>query len=321
VRHLELFIACLGLTFFKPFGSEEDWRDDDAVHVIWPYFAEGNMGGQRNHPAFVKLMCGGREDRMHSVLPGRISSDVLYFAARLQAATTRGQAHTLKVPPDLLASKAEVEQALVDMPSQLRRFLTEDAASFRGERVFVLGTWKMVHDLSTAGLAAGYRDMFAPDSVVLAAGGAKGWTPPSNWKEDVKAFFGVSTLEHYFGMSEVTLIGRLCSAARYHISPWIIPFVLDPDTGDRLPRTGVVTGRGAYYDLMAGTHWGGFITGDEITLHWSADCPCGRTTPFVEEHIERFSVRRGGDDKITCVATPEAHRQALNFIARSSEGL
>jgi len=80
-----------------------------------------------------------------------------------------------------------------------------------------------------------------------------------------------------------------------------------------LPRVGEHTGRAAVFDLMADTYWGGFITGDEVTASFE-QCECGRTTAHVASAIERFSEKKGGDDKITCVAAEDAHRAALEFL-------
>jgi len=127
-------------------------------------------------------------------------------------------------------------------------------------------------------------------------------------------FTGVSRMKGGYGMSELCASHAMCEHNHYHLAPWTITFVLDPDTSEILPRRGVVTGRAAFYDLLANSHWGGFITGDEITVHWDGDCPCGATSPYVEDNIGRYSEKRGGDDKISCAATPEAHREAMDFL-------
>jgi hypothetical protein len=64
---------------------------------------------------------------------------------------------------------------------------------------------------------------------------------------------------------------------------------------------------------MPDSYWGGFISGDEVTADWSP-CQCGRTTPHLEGRIERYSEKQGGDDKITCAASDEAHGAALEML-------
>jgi hypothetical protein len=115
-------------------------------------------------------------------------------------------------------------------------------------------------------------------------------------------------------MSEITLAARECEHGRYHFNPWLVPFVLDPESGAPLPRSGAATGRAAFFDLAVATRWGGFITGDRVTVHYD-QCPCGQTTPGCERGIERFGAGHDGEDKITCAATDAAHTETLEFLS------
>ena len=118
-----------------------------------------------------------------------------------------------------------------------------------------------------------------------------------------------------YGMSEVMAIHSMCSHGRYHIAPWAIAYCLDPKTSEILPRKGKTTGRAAFFGLMARHAWGGFITGDEITIDWDSQCPCGQTTYHLDPLIQRFTDKSGDDDKITCAATVDAHQEAMTFLA------
>ena len=119
-----------------------------------------------------------------------------------------------------------------------------------------------------------------------------------------------------YAMTEMNANNLLCENNHYHIAPWIIPFVLDPDTSAILPRTGSVTGRFAFYDLLPDTHWGGFVTGDEVTMTVDRACGCGREGPYIDATIARYSEMRGGDDKISCAASAEAHEEAMDFLTQ-----
>jgi hypothetical protein len=115
-------------------------------------------------------------------------------------------------------------------------------------------------------------------------------------------------------MSEMTALNKLCEHGRYHFEPWVIPYVLHPEDGAPLQRdAGEQTGRAAIFDLLPGSYWGGFVSGDEVTLSHDP-CRCGRTTSHLARKIERYSERQSGDDKITCVAAEDAHRAALEFL-------
>jgi hypothetical protein len=117
-------------------------------------------------------------------------------------------------------------------------------------------------------------------------------------------------------MSEISGAVRICPAGHYHIPTWVIPFLLDPVTGEQHPRTGVQTGRYGVFDLNAESFWAGYLTGDEVTLSWgdTEPCSCGRTGPFLHGDIRRYSEKEGGDDKITCAGAPEAYDKAVDFI-------
>ena len=72
----------------------------------------------------------------------------------------------------------------------------------------------------------------------------------------------------------------------------------------------------AFFDLLPDTHWGGFISGDEVTITWDQPCGCGRTGHFLAPTIGRYSEQRGGDDKISCAASSGAHEEAMDFLSQ-----
>jgi hypothetical protein len=119
-------------------------------------------------------------------------------------------------------------------------------------------------------------------------------------------------------MTEVVAATRLCPGGHYHLPSWHVPFLLDPDSGKVLPRTGTGTGRYGAFDLNAQTYWGGFLTGDEVTLSWGDQnpCVCGRIGPYLHQGLRRYTEKEGGDDKITCAGAPEAHDKAIEFVIK-----
>ena len=60
--------------------------------------------------------------------------------------------------------------------------------------------------------------------------------------------------------------------------------------------------------------WGGLVTGDLVTIDWGNTCKCGRTSVALEKKINRVSELQGGDDKISCAATPQAQSEAMDFL-------
>jgi hypothetical protein len=305
-------VARAALVTCQPYGRAQSVRSE--FNIIFPFFRSGASSHLRINDALARHLAGGDPNRVLSAYPGKMSSDVLYLSAHIRAAQARGDLDRLQISPALLARKQEFEALEAEMPAHMDRFFDEATHRLRGKQVFVGGTWNLLHGIATKGLARGEEAIFAPDSVVNTGGGAKGMTPPENWESDVCRFFGVERLTLQYGMSEIAGLHPMCSEGHYHFVPWVIPIVLDPETSKPLPRTGVTTGRAAFFDLGAETRWGGFISGDEVTVHWDDQCPCGRKSARIVGGIQRYSEKNGGDDKITCAATEGAHKEAMSFL-------
>jgi hypothetical protein len=132
----------------------------------------------------------------------------------------------------------------------------------------------------------------------------------------VKDFFGIDTISMVYGMSEGCGFAPRCSEKHFHTMPHTVPFLFDADM-KLLPREGVQTGRYAFFDLQAETYWGGFISGDQVTIHWDEDCPCGWKGPRVGPVITRFAEMEGGDDKISCAGTAQAYNDFMEFVSQT----
>ena len=256
----------------------------------------------------------GDEEHLHALYEIEMSSDVMFMAGRVRRAQARGEIAHLEVPEHLKGRQAEFEAVQKNGAHAVDRMF-EKLLSFRGQNVYIAGMTAMLVDLAQRGLDRGYSQMY-PGCMLQTGGGAKGVVLPDNWQEIVKEFTGAKKIGHYYGMSEICMTTPKCEHGHYHIPPWVITYVLDPDTGEMLPRQGVQTGRGCFFDLVPQTYWGGFATGDEITADYDP-CPCGRTTVHLHGTIERFSEKRGGDDKITCAAADDAHAAAIDFLAQA----
>lgn len=286
------------------------------MHLVIPQFRYGNTALCRTNEYFSAAIAGGDESKMHYLYPTRQSSDLMFLAGRLRAAQALGEVQRLSqhLSPALLSRKDEFEALARNQAGDVARFFDSVVANLRGQTVYAMGTWNVLYNLANAGLERGVKSVLSPDSVITTGGGAKGQSVPADWEPKVVEFLGVPRLNHGYGMTEVMAQHKLCEQQRFHIEPWAILFVLDPDTGAPLPRVGSQTGRAAYFDLLADTMWGGFVTGDEVTVEWSQQCACGRTTAHIARRIERYSEQRGGDDKISCAAAADAHDAALNFL-------
>jgi hypothetical protein len=285
---------------------------DDFYHVVYLGYPIGRSGLHRVQQGFATYMAGSPE-RYHSLYAGRMSSDVMFLAARMRAAAARGEALTLNISPALKARRAEFEESQRNVGAALAKLFNELIVNLQNERVFLFGTSNHVYEIAREGLSRGLKNVFAPGSIIHTGGGAKGVVLPADWEKQVEAFAGVPRLINVYGMSELMSNNYLCDFDRYHFQPWLIPYVLDPDDGTPLPREGVQTGRAAFFDLAASAYWGGFVSGDEVSIDWTP-CKCGRTTPHIAKALQRYSDKKGGDDKISCAAADEAHESAADFL-------
>lgn len=284
------------------------------LHTAYPYYRNGYLSHLRGNVMMMKTLLPS-EANFHAAYPATLSSDVLQLGAKVRAAQSRGTLDRLVISPDLMAKKKAFDQLQAQMPQHLAAFFDDMAVKLRGKRVYIGGTWNLLHNMAKAGLERGLEGVFHPDSVIGTTGGAKGVIQPEGWRDDVLRFTGARQITETYAMSEV--IGgshQRCAEGNFHFAPTVIPFLLDPETSKPLPRTGRVTGRAAFFDLGADVHWGGFITGDEITVEWDKPCACGRPSRYVAGAIQRYSEKNGGDDKITCAASEQSHREAMDFL-------
>jgi hypothetical protein len=282
---------------------------DEPVHLIG--------SANRWHAAqAMRIEVAHGEDAYTHLSPIRPSADLLWLAARLRFAAARGDSARVEVPAALLARRGELEQAQASEPGAIQAWIDE-IGRLQGEHVL----WQVfpanIYEIAAARLEKGERWSFTPESRVVCQGGSKGRVLPPDWFDTVRSFIEVGRVIQTYGMAELTGLSPLCSAGRYHIQPWVIPFVLDPETSKLLPRQGVQTGRFAFFDLAANSHWGGLMTGDEIALDFDGQCECGATTLHFSSQVSRLSEKRGGDDKISCTATPQAYEEAMGFLVGS----
>lgn len=314
-RDYALAARSLRLQVLQQYGTvptQEDIRG--KIHFVTPNYRDGHASAG----AFAKyvgaeLGCGD-ETYIHTAFPYKISSDLMWLAARLRAAAAKGDVSRVDVPESLLARRGELERMQKEAPAQQTAFIREMTEQLKGQRVAALGTTIMFYDVARYGLEQGVRGVFTPDSVVMGGGGAKGVELPANVDQMICEFFGVPRMLTGYGMTEMNTFSVTCEHGHYHMLPWITIFLLDYESGRPLPRSGVQTGRAAFFDMTHDGTWGGIVTGDKITVHWDTPCACGRMTPYLEGKIQRFSDITGDDDKISCAATPGAQAEALDYL-------
>ena len=285
------------------------------LDCIYPFFRSGGLSHTVINDA-IRDVIAGAEERLHTAYPQRLSADLLLLATKRRVAAVKGELDSFHADPELETRHAEFAAQQREMPNHVSAFFEAMRSKLAGKRVFVLATSNLLTTLAEDGLKRGLRRVFAPDSVIITGGGGKGMVLPDDWQDKVKEFFGVERLHNNYGMSELMGQFASCTHGNNHGTPWLIPYLLDGDNKP-LPREGTATGRFAAYDLLMDTRWGGFVTGDEVTMEWDKPCACGQLSPYiVKGSIRRFSEKKndGGEEKLSCAAAPEAYAEALDFL-------
>lgn len=165
--------------------------------------------------------------------------------------------------------------------------------------------WRIVEHGKAKGVGNGE---FNPNTLIKTGGGMKGFRGPENYLDQVREFFGVAS-NHYpiaYGMTELLSPFIGCEHGAYHISPTTILLLLDK-SGEQIvnQRSGVVEGRGGFFDVMLEGRWGGVISGDRLSINFDP-CKCGRKSPSVLE-ITRYKDLPEGDDKLSCAGQVDTY--------------
>lgn len=292
--------------------------DPYADHV--DTFFPGYRGG---HHMMLKMLslfnipAAGGPGRYHTLYQTHISADLMSLAGRMQAAEDRGELDELGLDPALLKAREAMITQAKRRDQDIEAWFFKLFEEFRGKRVKLGGSFGDLVKTARSGIQKGLKPAFAPDSFIMTGGGMKGLKdPPKDWERYVSDYFGIDRIGMVYGMSEIMGMSPRCGHKHFHIMPHTIPILFDRDM-KMLPREGVQTGRYAFFDLMPETYWGGFISGDQVTIHWEEDCPCGWKGPRIGPVITRFAEMDGGDDKITCAATAQAYNEFMDFVSQA----
>jgi hypothetical protein len=283
-----------------------------------PTFFPGYRGGHqtmlRMMTLFNQEMAGG-PDNYYTLYDSHIPADLMALSGRLQSAEDRGEVQQLGLDPALLAQRQQMLEQGRRREQDMEIWFAKLIKEFKGQRVRIGGTFADLYRVAKAGLDKGLRCEFAPGSILMGGGGMKGYKDaPDDWEEQVKYFFGIPKLGNQYGFSECIGNAPMCDHGFFHFLPYAVPILMDAE-GNALPREGVQKGRLVLVDPIPTSYWGGFTSGDEVTIHWEEDCPCGWGGPRAAKTIRRFAESEGGDDKITCAGSQQAYNEFMEFVA------
>jgi len=286
----------------------------DKLPTFFPGYRGGSQTMLRMMSLFNVEMAGG-EQHYHTLYDTHIPADLMALSGRMQAAEDKGEIMNLGLDPALLEQRRTMLEQGRRRDEDMEAWFGKLLRDFKGQRVKIGGTFSDLYRVARAGLDKGLRCEFAPGSVLSGGGGMKGYKDaPDDWEDQVKYFFGVEKLGNQYGFSECIGNAPLCDHGFFHFLPYTVPILMDAD-GNALPREGVQKGRLVLVDPIPTSYWGGFTSGDEVTMHWEEDCGCGWGGPRASKTIRRFAENEGGDDKITCAGSQAAYNEFMEFVA------
>lgn len=289
---------------------------DYPLTLIWPAHGFGRSAILRAGQMFRALLTEDGTD-FHPLLPTALSADYQYHV--LRTANLHAQGHKFgPVASQYVRARLEEADALkAFVPERTEQLLDIMADRKRdGRRVMIAGGPVNIHTLAKAGLDKGVEGALVEGSLIRAFGGLKNHADIPTLEADITRFSGAPNYLNAFGMTELTSSFSMCRAGRFHIPPWIIPYVLDEDDGRMKPRSDTQQGRAAFVDLLPQSYWGGVATADRVDVSWQP-CACGRTSVHMSPNISRIAEPPGGDFATT-PATDAAVRAAFDAL---NEGL
>lgn len=191
----------------------------------------------------------------------------------------------------------------------------EALVRYRADKLYISGMWNALYQVAAIVRDMGYSATdFHPDNCLYVGGGLKRAQLPPDYQQFVHQTFNIPADRDFqnYSMQELNSGMPKCRKGdRYHIPPWIVPFILDEDGATPLPHeSGEIEGRAAFFDLSLDGRWGGIITGDKIALDIDP-CACGNKGPSVRNDIVRYADIKG-DDKIGCAGTVDAYVRGLS---------
>jgi hypothetical protein len=216
------------------------------------------------------------------------------------------------------------EVAAFDATSVDRAKILDDAIGIaadeiianRDKKLMVSGLWSGLYAVAKIVRDKGYSAKdFNPDNCIYVGGGLKRALLPDDYKQFVHQTFNIPESRDFqnYSMQELNSGMPKCQAGnRYHLPPWIIPFILNKEGDCLLSHDGKseIEGRAAFFDLSLDGRWGGVISGDKISVDFGP-CACGNKGPSVRDNIARFADLEG-DDKIGCAGTVDAYVRGVS---------
>jgi hypothetical protein len=321
------YLSCSSGTTGKPAmlsGTEGDIdfsAKANAAGIVWALGLKPSS--ERQFFGIGPQFAAPRENAIRDAMIAAIAPDVEPFQFGSQPITVGSMVEMIVLRRKIAdgtarpSELAEFEQIATERAAEMTASSEKAVDALieaRNRPIMVSGMFGQLYPIAEAVRAKGLHGSdFHIDNSMFVAGGLKGAVLPENYREYILETFNVSEarMYHMYSMREINSTFPLCSAERYHISPWVIALPLDVN-GEQLLDTGdgEIEARAAFMDLSIEGRWGGIISGDKIAISF-AKCACGHQGPTVRRDIMRFSDLPDGD-KISCAGSIDAYVRGVS---------
>jgi hypothetical protein len=321
------YLSCSSGTTGKPAmlsGTEGDIdfsAKANAAGIVWALGLEPSA--ERKFFGIGPQFAAPRENAIRDAMIAAIAPDVDPFQFGSEPITVGAMVEMIVLrrkiadgtarPSELAAFEQLATQRGAEMTESSEK--TVDALiEARNRPIMISGMFGQLYPIAEAVRAKGFSGKdFHDENTMFVAGGLKGAVLPENYREYILETFNVSEerMYHMYSMREINSTFPLCSAERYHVSPWVMMLPLDV-SGENLLDVGDddIEARAAFMDLSIEGRWGGIISGDKIAANFGK-CACGHQGPTVAREIMRFADLPDGD-KISCAGSIDAYVRGVS---------
>jgi hypothetical protein len=321
------YLSCSSGTTGKPAmlsGTEGDIdfsAKGNAAGIVWALGLKPSS--ERKFFGVGPQFAAPRENAIKDAMIAAIAPDVEPFQFGSEPITVGAMVEMIVLrrkiadgtarPSEVAAFEQIATQRATEM-SESADIAVDALIEARGRPIMVSGMFGQLYPIAEAVRAKGFSgNHFHAENSMFVAGGLKGAVLPENYREYILETFNVSDerMYHMYSMREINSTFPLCTAERYHISPWVMALPLDVNGEELLDAgDGEIEARAAFMDLSIEGRWGGIISGDKISICF-ARCACGHQGPTVGREIMRFSDLPDGD-KISCAGSIDAYVRGVS---------
>ncbi len=111
-------LGSMRIQLLQKFGEPPSDSDlNEKLHVLWPTHRDGHTAFYRSPHYYHQYLAMGSDDHFHAMLDTVGDTDVMYLAAQLRAAQSRGDSR-VNVPQSLLDRRSEIEAIERDRPAR-----------------------------------------------------------------------------------------------------------------------------------------------------------------------------------------------------------